>query len=257
MNHKRIYDQLVEKCRARGLNKKSLDFYTEKHHIQPKCLKGKDRISNLALLTPKEHLLAHLLLCHIYPKVSALKEALHLMMYARTKENSQFKYPVKLKGRIYEQQRNEWLATRVIPRGEKASGYGKKGPLNSNYGRRYKWSEETKKKFMETYKPYWKSKEEHPSYGKKRPDRSEVMSNPETRTMKSWSELGRTGSNSPFAKPIILTNPDGSEEYFGSTIEACKAYGLSNSKLGLVANGKRSHHKGFKARFCNKNKKAA
>jgi hypothetical protein len=36
--------------------------YIEKHHIIPKSMGGSDRKSNIAILTPREHALAHLLL---------------------------------------------------------------------------------------------------------------------------------------------------------------------------------------------------
>ena len=44
-----------------------LSGYIERHHIQPRCLGGLDDTSNIALLTPEEHYLAHQLLCKIYP----------------------------------------------------------------------------------------------------------------------------------------------------------------------------------------------
>ena len=36
------------------------DGYFERHHIVPKSLGGKDIVSNLVWLTPREHLLCHL-----------------------------------------------------------------------------------------------------------------------------------------------------------------------------------------------------
>lgn len=40
--------------------------YSEKHHIVPKSLGGDDNQSNLVILTPREHFIAHLLLAKIY-----------------------------------------------------------------------------------------------------------------------------------------------------------------------------------------------
>lgn len=44
---------------------RSISGYTEKHHIIPKSLGGLDSPENLAILTAKEHYIAHLLLPHM------------------------------------------------------------------------------------------------------------------------------------------------------------------------------------------------
>lgn len=56
------YNSLVKRCQMRGLDKKCVDFYTEKHHIIPRSLGGDNSKSNLVLLTAREHYLAHWLL---------------------------------------------------------------------------------------------------------------------------------------------------------------------------------------------------
>ena len=50
------------------------------------------------------------------------------------------------------------------------------------------------------------------------------------------------------AIPIILIHPNGNEEKFNSSIEACKKYNLSKSKICSVIRGHRKHHKGYKAK---------
>lgn len=62
MNYKKIYDQLVAKAKVRGLDRKSVDYYTEIHHIVPRSLGGSDEESNLVMLSAREHYIAHLLL---------------------------------------------------------------------------------------------------------------------------------------------------------------------------------------------------
>jgi hypothetical protein len=57
MNYEKHYDHLMERAKAR-----SLDIYTEKHHIIPKSIGGTNEKNNLVRLTPEEHYLAHLLL---------------------------------------------------------------------------------------------------------------------------------------------------------------------------------------------------
>ena len=63
---KEQYNELVKN--DRGLDKKILDGYYEKHHIIPRCMGGNDSEDNLVLLTYREHVLAHMLLSIIYPE---------------------------------------------------------------------------------------------------------------------------------------------------------------------------------------------
>ena len=65
--NEKTYNSLIEKGKLRGLDKNCLDYYTEKHHIVPKCLGGTDEESNLVLLTAREHIIAHMLLSCINP----------------------------------------------------------------------------------------------------------------------------------------------------------------------------------------------
>lgn len=68
----------VDLCLSRkkhGIIKSKLDFLTHRHHIIPECLGGLDIKSNLVLLTPREHRLAHILLTKIFPENPLLKGA--------------------------------------------------------------------------------------------------------------------------------------------------------------------------------------
>lgn len=58
MNYEQIYYTLCERSKQRIWEK----FTYEKHHILPKSMGGSDAKSNIAILTPREHALAHLLL---------------------------------------------------------------------------------------------------------------------------------------------------------------------------------------------------
>lgn len=55
--YSRWYFQLMERSFTR-----TLEGYTEKHHIIPRCLGGSNERSNIAVLTAREHYIAHLLL---------------------------------------------------------------------------------------------------------------------------------------------------------------------------------------------------
>ena len=88
MNYKIIYESLCEKAKFeyeyRTQRKNNHNFYYEGHHILPKCLGGKGKYGdykheNIVLLTAKEHFIAHLLLCEIYPKSDKLKMAVYSM----------------------------------------------------------------------------------------------------------------------------------------------------------------------------------
>ena len=81
MNYKKIYNLIIERAKSEG-RIKSPNFYYESHHIIPKCLGGEGKTTewrthpNIVLLTAKEHFIAHLLLCDIYPNEKKLKFAL-------------------------------------------------------------------------------------------------------------------------------------------------------------------------------------
>ena len=75
------YNQLIDQCLSRGLNKNKLDYYTEKHHIYPKCLGGKDVENNYVLLTSLEHIVAHILLYRSHPDKIKLLRACSAEIY--------------------------------------------------------------------------------------------------------------------------------------------------------------------------------
>jgi len=84
MNYQRIYNELIKKARSENRVKGS-GIYYEAHHITPECLGGQGTVwawrnhPNIILLTPKEHYIAHLLLCEIHPSSEKLKFALWRM----------------------------------------------------------------------------------------------------------------------------------------------------------------------------------
>lgn len=89
MNYKKIYANLCDKAKSqkekRVLYKKNKVYYYECHHIIPKCEGGLGNYGNynhenIVLLTPKEHYIAHLLLCEIYQNSKKLKYALFAMI---------------------------------------------------------------------------------------------------------------------------------------------------------------------------------
>ena len=88
MNYRKHYITLIERSKQR----KYLG-YLEKHHIVPRCLGGTNDASNIALLTPEEHYVAHLLLVKINPGHYGLVKAAHLMtVHNSSKRNNNKKY---------------------------------------------------------------------------------------------------------------------------------------------------------------------
>lgn len=79
MNYEKIYNQLVEKCRVRGLDKSKYEGYFETHHIVPKCLGGDNSEDNLVMFTGREHFIAHILLWKLNPGHKGLSYSLNIM----------------------------------------------------------------------------------------------------------------------------------------------------------------------------------
>lgn len=84
------YTSLIASALNRVLDK---SVYTEKHHIIPKCMGGKDDLSNLVKLTAKEHFIAHMLLVRMTEGVYHRKMsfALWRMTQERSDRNSRHK----------------------------------------------------------------------------------------------------------------------------------------------------------------------
>lgn len=74
MDYRWHYDKLLSRARSRVV-----DGYVERHHATPRCLGGGEEIGNLVILTPEEHLIAHLLLVKMYPGNHKLVYAANMM----------------------------------------------------------------------------------------------------------------------------------------------------------------------------------
>jgi hypothetical protein len=61
MNYQKIYNQLITRAQGR-----KIEGYVEKHHILPRCMGGSNDPSNIAILTAREHFVAHMLLWRIH-----------------------------------------------------------------------------------------------------------------------------------------------------------------------------------------------
>lgn len=78
MNYTRHYGLLIERARMRI----TVEGYTEKHHIVPRCLGGSNSPENIVRLTAEEHFVAHQLLVKLNPESDGLLYAVCLMSYS-------------------------------------------------------------------------------------------------------------------------------------------------------------------------------
>ncbi len=83
MKYLNWYNRLIKKGNSQILNEGE---YTEKHHIVPRHRGGGDDASNIATLTFRQHILAHLLLWKIYNTLED-ETAYKLMKGIRTSES--------------------------------------------------------------------------------------------------------------------------------------------------------------------------
>jgi hypothetical protein len=91
MNYQKIYTDLILKSSTddRIRNK---HIYYEGHHIIPRCMGGPDDITNITLLTPREHFIAHLLLVKIHPLNNKLIYALNMMCVGNNRKQTNRTY---------------------------------------------------------------------------------------------------------------------------------------------------------------------
>lgn len=87
MNYLKIYNNLIDRAMVR-----SLDIYTETHHIVPKCLGGSNHKNNLVDLTPEEHYLAHQILVKLHPTNKKIIYAAHMMTVGMDGDRSNKSY---------------------------------------------------------------------------------------------------------------------------------------------------------------------
>lgn len=102
---------LMERSRDRVL-----EGYVEKHHIIPRCLGGTNDATNIAVLTPEEHFLAHQLLVKIYPNSPPLVNAAVIMTTHHTEHRANNKLFGWLRRRA-STYRKEWLKENGHPKG--------------------------------------------------------------------------------------------------------------------------------------------
>jgi hypothetical protein len=116
----RWYNQITDRARAR-----SIDTYTETHHIQPRSLGGTDDTDNLVKLTAREHFICHWLLVKMTTGEDHYK-MLNALRMMRAEKYGQQRYETVITARVYESIKKEYsLLQSQRVRGENNPMWGK------------------------------------------------------------------------------------------------------------------------------------
>lgn len=133
MNYEKLYNSIIERSKSRP----NPSCYCEKHHIVPRSMGGSDCISNMAILTAREHFIAHWLLKKIYNNKQMIY-AFHSM--TKPVGNGKKRYTSR-SFKYAKEAMSVWLSENRAGSGHPL--YGLKGALSPNYGS--KRTKETKK----------------------------------------------------------------------------------------------------------------
>lgn len=134
------YQQWYHDITSRG-QARTLDQYTESHHIHPKSLGGTDDAENITILTAREHFICHWLLTKIYSVGEEHWKMLNALRIMRAENKRQNRYSTKITSRVYQHLKEEYS----MLQSQKFSGEG-----NGFFGKNH--SEEAKKRISEANK---------------------------------------------------------------------------------------------------------
>ncbi len=240
--YQKTYNALVNKAKSRGLDKKTLDGYYEKHHILPKCLGGTNEKSNLVLFTAREHLIAHMLLHRIYPDNIKILNAVIAMFTGPKNGLDKEKFKSLFSSRSSSYYRKLYSEAKKGKPGHKHTEITKKKISAANLGRKF-----TKEQSLEhsvrmknrIFTDKWRNNISKGMTGKKHPHKKPNLSE-ETRKRKADLCKSRSGAKHPNSKKII--DPNGN--IFSSITECAKNHNMTRENLSYII-----HHnpsKGFK-----------
>lgn len=134
--YEKWYKNITETARQR-----TIDGYTESHHILPESLGGNNNASNLTNLTAREHFICHWLLTKIYPTGEEHWKMVNALRMMRAENTRQQRYKTKITGRVYSKLKEEYAilqSNRV------------KGENNPNFGKH--WTDEQKEQHSKKIK---------------------------------------------------------------------------------------------------------
>jgi hypothetical protein len=179
MNYSKVYYSIIDRAKSRlGLP------IAEVHHILPKSLGGSNKKDNLVSLTPREHFICHLLLSKMYTGKEKQKMVYALWAIVNLCNNHQHRK--KVKGRIYENLRKEFIIAQKSITGSARPNTGKKRP------------DRTKESFTAD----WKAKISASKKGKPTWNKG-IGHSTETKELQSQLAKNRVKQECPHCKKIV------------------------------------------------------
>jgi hypothetical protein len=232
MNWKTIHDQIIKRAQSR-----TLEGYSELHHILPKCLGGTDDPSNLVRLTAREHFIIHKILTILYPKEDKLYYAVWSMTNRTTGDCIR---DYKIGSREYERLRNNFSSR---------MSKSMMGENNPNYGRDF--TEEERLNMSEAQKRRFQDPNErlkaNPFYGITEERRAELS--------EIWSNASKGSKNGRFKydKKVARINKETDEvlEVY-DYVRDLDALGYASKYVINCCNGKSTTHAKFKWAWVDK-----
>lgn len=212
MNYLKVYCNLIRKAENRTLP----EGYTEKHHIFPKSIFGKN--NRIVVLTSREHYIAHCLLERIFIKRYGLKDQRTIkMIYAHTCMKCNNKY---YNSHLYD---SALIRRKIAMSGENNIMYGSArfGELNPMYGR--KQSKKTRELIKTKAKKRYENGFVSPTLGRKM-NEEQVLS---------------------MSKEFCVVSPDGEVVKGINQREFCRKNNLDQGSFNRMLNGKGNICKGW------------
>lgn len=229
--YQKIYNSIINRGLTRGLDKSSVDYYVEIHHIIPKCMGGTDDATNLVMLTGREHVICHMLLERIYPDNPKIVYAIQRISTSSTGKHLSPRQVEYIRKRFSEIRKDQ-EKTREMR--EKISNtlkeYFKDPEVKKIHGEKMKSRVITEE---------WKQHISQALTGRKKPQKKPNLS-PELREKKAELCRNRVGEKHPNSRKVI----DPSGNIYNSITECAKAHGISREYLSYII-----HHcpeKGYK-----------
>lgn len=182
------------KLQNRKRTKKSdLNFiYYEQHHIVPKSLNGTNSITNLILLTAREHFICHWLLTKMTSDLNRAK-MLYALRLMKSSSDTQHRYITCITSRVFAKLKAEYSAIHSSVRKGKTHTAETKAKMSTSQQSRSRlpMSDEAKQHLSDYWKSHWQTNTK-PGYTKGRivPE-EELIARSLLRKGKPWTEARR------------------------------------------------------------------